>query len=64
MHEATDHGRRELGPSHAAKVAECGHIDCAKLGNGCVNCTNDISTRACRAEASVAMAERPMAGAH
>ena len=45
----------ELGPSHAAKVAECGHIDCAKLGNGCVNCTNDISTRACRAEASVVM---------
>ena len=37
MHEATDDGRRELGPSHAAKVAKCRHIDRAKLGNGCVN---------------------------
>ena len=37
VHEATDHGRRELGPSHAAKVAKCRHIDRAKLRNGCVN---------------------------
>lgn len=37
MHEATDDGRRELGPSHAAKVAKRCHIDRAKLGNGCVN---------------------------
>src|SRR5437773_1947594 len=37
MHEATDDGRRQLGPSHAAKVAQCRYIDCAKLRNGCVN---------------------------
>jgi hypothetical protein len=37
MHEATDDGRRKLGPPHAAKVAQCRHIDRAKLRNGCVN---------------------------
>ncbi len=37
MHEATDDGRRKPGPSHAAKVAECCHIDRAKLRNGRVN---------------------------
>ena len=37
MHEAADDGRRELGPSHAAKVAKCCHIDRAELRNGCVN---------------------------
>jgi hypothetical protein len=37
MNEATDDGRRELSPSHAAKVAECCHIDRAKLRNGRVN---------------------------
>jgi hypothetical protein len=37
MNEATDDGRRELGPSHAAKVAKGCHINCAKLRNGSVN---------------------------
>jgi hypothetical protein len=37
MHQATNDGRRELGPSHAAKVAKCRHIDRAKLRNGRVN---------------------------
>ncbi len=37
VHKATDDGRRELGSSHAAKAAECCHIDRAKLRNGCVN---------------------------
>ena len=37
MHEATDDCRRELGPSHAAKVAECCDIDRAKLRNSHVN---------------------------
>jgi hypothetical protein len=37
MHEATDDGRRELSPSHAAKVAQCCHIDRSKLRYGCVN---------------------------
>ena len=37
MHEASDDGRRELGPPHAAKVAQCRDIDRAKLRNGCVN---------------------------
>src|SRR4051812_912864 len=37
MHKTTDDGRRELSPSHAAKVVQCGHIDGAQLRNGCVN---------------------------
>ena len=37
MHEATDDGRRELRPAHAANVAQCRHIDRAKLRNGRVN---------------------------
>jgi hypothetical protein len=37
MNEATDDGRRELGPSHAAKVAKCCHINRSKLRNGSVN---------------------------
>ena len=37
LHEATNDGRRELGPPHAAKIAQCRHIDRAKLRNGCVN---------------------------
>ena len=37
MHEATDDGRRELGPPYAAKVAQCRDIDRAKLRNGCVD---------------------------
>ncbi len=37
MHEATDDRRRELGTSHASKVAQLCHIDRAKLRNGCVN---------------------------
>jgi hypothetical protein len=37
VHEATDDCRRELSSSHAAKAAECCHIDRAKLRNGCVN---------------------------
>jgi len=31
MHEATDDGRGELGPSDAAKVAKRGHVDRAEL---------------------------------
>jgi hypothetical protein len=37
MHETTDDGRRELGSSHTAKVAQGRHVDRAKLVNGRVN---------------------------
>ena len=37
MHEAPDDGRRELGPSHTAKIAKCCDVDAAKLSYSRVN---------------------------
>jgi len=37
VHKAADDGRRELRPSHTAKVAQCIHIDRAEFRDGRVN---------------------------
>jgi hypothetical protein len=47
MHEATDHGRGKLGPSHAAKVAESCDVDRAKLRDSRVNSCRQ-GTQNCR----------------
>jgi len=47
MHEAPDDGGRELGPSHAAKVAQRRDIDRAELCKGCVNSSGERAQNCC-----------------